>query len=84
MIIPLTSMMPMLLRAPAPGPVARTSGKWPTTVAAVVIMIGRNRVPDASSTAASLSLPSSCRWFANCTIRMPFLDTRPTSVISPT
>ena len=35
MIMPLTSIMPMLLRAPAPGPVASTSGKWPTTVAAV-------------------------------------------------
>ena len=48
MIMPLTSMMPMLLRAPAPGPVASTSGKWPMTVAAVVIRIGRNRVLDAS------------------------------------
>src|SRR6266545_1679406 len=37
MIMPLTSMMPMLLRAPAPGPVARTSGKWPMTVAAGVV-----------------------------------------------
>ena len=36
MIIPLTSITPMLLRAPAPGPVAMTSGKCPTTVAAVV------------------------------------------------
>ena len=34
MIIPVTSMMPMLLRAPAPGPTAITSGKCPTTVAA--------------------------------------------------
>ena len=57
MIMPLTSMMPMLLRAPAPGPVASTSGKWPTTVAAVVIRIGRSRVPAASMTASSLSLP---------------------------
>ena len=39
--MPLTSMMPMLFRAPAPGPVARTSGKCPKTVAAVVIRIGR-------------------------------------------
>ena len=42
--MPVTSTMPMLLRAPAPGPVARTSGKWPTTVAAVVMRIGRRRV----------------------------------------
>ena len=26
----------------------------------------------------------SCSSFANCTIRIPFFDTRPTSVISPT
>ena len=32
MTMPLTSMMPMLLRAPAPGPLARTRGKWPATV----------------------------------------------------
>ena len=44
MIMPVTSMMPMLLRAPAPGPRANTSGKWPKTVAAVVIRIGRSRV----------------------------------------
>mgnify|MGYP003338264792 CR=1 FL=1 len=36
MIMPLTSMIPMLLRAPAPGPFARTSGKCPITVAAAV------------------------------------------------
>ena len=46
MTMPVTSMMPMLLRAPAPGPLASTSGKCPTTVAAVVIRIGRSRVPD--------------------------------------
>src|SRR5437667_90497 len=34
--MPLTSMIPMLFRAPAPGPEAKTSGKWPNTVAAVV------------------------------------------------
>src|SRR5436190_2213443 len=45
--MPLTSMMPMLLRAPAPGPVASTSGKCPTTVAPVVIRIGRSRVAEA-------------------------------------
>jgi hypothetical protein len=43
--------MPMLLRAPAPGPVAVMSGACPTTVAAVVIRIGRRRVDAASTTA---------------------------------
>lgn len=61
--IPLTSMMPMPFRAPAPGPVAITSGKCPTTVAAVVMRIGRKRVPAASITASSFALPGSW-WFA--------------------
>ena len=85
MIIPVTSIMPIELRAPAPGPVAKTSGKWPMTVAAVVIRIGRRRVAAASMTACSLSRPfSSWRLLANSTIRIPFFETRPTSVISPT
>ena len=84
MIMPLTSMIPMLLRAPAPGPVARTSGKCPTTVAAVVIRIGRRRVLAASTTARILSRPCSCKWFANSTMRIPFLETSPTSVMRPT
>ena len=50
-------MIPMLLRAPAPGPVARISGVWPTTVAAVVIRIGRSRVPEASMIAAQFVHP---------------------------
>ena len=54
--IPLTSMIPMLFRAPAPGPVASTSGKCPTTVAAVVIKIGRSRVPAASMMASQFLL----------------------------
>src|SRR5262249_39263983 len=47
MIIPDTSMMPIELRAPAPGPRAKTSGRGPTTVAAAVTRIGRSRVPAA-------------------------------------
>ena len=39
-----TSEMPMLFRAPAPGPCANTSGRWPNTVAAVVMSIGRSRI----------------------------------------
>ena len=77
-------MMPMLLRAPAPGPLAKTSGMWPMTVAAVVMRIGRSRVSAASMTAWTLSRPCSCSLLANSTIRMPFLAIRPTSVIRPT
>ena len=84
MIMPVTSTMPMLLRAPAPGPVASTSGKWPAIVATEVIRIGRRRVPAASMTASSLVLPRSWSLLANSTIRMPFLETSPTSVIRPT
>src|ERR1043166_4141347 len=72
MIMPETSVMPMLLRAPAPGPAANTSGKCPNTVAALVMRIGRSRVPAASMTASSFAMPVSRSWFANCTIRMPF------------
>ena len=57
MIMPVTSMMPMLLRAPAPGPVASTSGKCPTTVAAVVIRIGRSRVAGRLDHRLELVLP---------------------------
>ena len=76
--MPLTSMMPMLLRAPAPGPVASTSGKWPTTVAAVVIRIGRSRVDAASITAVELVCARSpADGWRTATIRIPFFDTRP-------
>ena len=38
----------------------------------------------ASRTASTLLSPSSCWWFANSTMRMPFLEMRPTSVTRPT
>jgi hypothetical protein len=80
MIMPVTSIMPMLVRAPAPGPRAKTRGRWPITVAAVVIRIGRSRVAAASMTACSLSLPFSWSLLANSTIRMAFFDISPTRV----
>jgi len=49
MTMPETSTMPMELRAAAPGPLARMSGKCPATVATEVIKIGRSRVPAAST-----------------------------------
>ena len=54
------------------------------TVAAVVIRTGLSLVPAASMMAPSLSFPVSWRWFANCTMRMPFYAMSPTSVMSPT
>jgi len=50
--MPATSTSPMLLRAAAPGPVTSVSGKWPQTVATLVISTGRNRVMAAFFTAS--------------------------------
>ena len=83
-VMPVTSTMPMLLRASAPGPDTSTSGKCPKTVAAEVISTGRSRVSDASRSASILARPRAWSVLANCTIRMPFLAISPTSVISPT
>ena len=58
-------------------------GEAVETVAAEVIRIGRSRVIAASRTAAALECPCSWRWLANSTMRMPFLATRPTSMIRP-
>ena len=82
-VMPATSTIPMLLRASAPGPDTKTSGR-PKTVAAEVISTGRRRVSEASRTAAMRARPCACSVFANCTIRIPFFAIRPTSVINPT
>ena len=85
MIIPLTSMMPMLLRAPAPGPLARMSGVWPTTVAAVVIRIGRRRVSAASMMAPQLVSARLLQVVRKLHDQDAVLrDRDPTSVINPT
>ncbi|AHE66572.1 hypothetical protein Loa_01016 [Legionella oakridgensis ATCC 33761 = DSM 21215] len=46
---------PISKRLTAPAPEAMRSGTTPNTMAAVVIKIGRRRIPAASSTAALLS-----------------------------
>ena len=53
-------------------------------VALLVIKMGRNRVSEASRMASILDLPCSCSLFANSTMRIPFLETTPTSVTNPT
>ncbi len=83
-VMPVTSTVPMLLRAAEPGPVASTSGKWPKTVAADVIRTGRSRVSAAWRSATSLATPCDCSELANCTIKIPFFAMSPTNVISPT
>jgi len=84
MVIPPTSTRPIELRAAAPGPVTSVSGKCPATVATLVMRMGRRRVAAASFTASIFDMPRACCTFANCTMRMPFFDTSPASVTSPT
>ena len=84
MAMPATSTRPMLFRAAAPGPVTSVKGKWPQTVATLVISTGRSRVAAALRMASIFDCPCSCSWFANSTMRIPFFETRPTSVTSPT
>ncbi|HXH08031.1 MAG TPA: hypothetical protein VNI83_15745 [Vicinamibacterales bacterium] len=80
MIMPLTGMMTMLLPAPARGR-SQTPTRGATTVAAVVIRIGRSRVLAGSLIAPSLSRSRIQRWFANSTVSIPFFATRSTSVM---
>jgi len=68
----------------APAPDANTRGITPSTMAAVVIKIGRRRVAEACSIASRLLFPSRCKSLANCTMRMPCLLMRPISVTRPT
>ena len=72
-------------RAGARAASRRRAASGPTTVAAVVIRIGRSRVAGGLDHGLRACRgPVSCRWLANSTIRMPFFATRPTSVIRPT
>ena len=60
------------------------SGAMPTTIAAVVIRMGRRRTAAASSIALRREWPwVSCSRLAKSTIRMPCLEMRPISVTSP-
>src|SRR6185312_896268 len=82
---PVKITKPMSWRPAAPAPPANTSGTTPSTMAMVVIRIGRKRTAAASSIASRLLYPCSrCNWLANSTIRMPCLLIRPTSVTRPT
>ena len=83
-VMPPTRTIPIEFRATAPAPVTSVNGKCPKTVATVVIKMGRKRVEAAAVTASSFERPRACCAFANSTMRMPFFDTRPTSVTRPT
>src|SRR5258708_7308683 len=84
MATPVAITSPMLKRLTAPAPLAIRSGTTPSTIAPVVIRIGRSRIPAAFSTASRLDWPCLCRLLSNSTIRMPCLLMRPMSVTSPT
>ena len=75
--IPPTTEIPMAIRPLAPSPVANANGTRPRMVDTLVIKIGRRRWIEASRIAVNLSIPASCFWLANSTIKIPFLATRP-------
>ena len=64
-------------------PSAKAIGSAPSTVARLVIKMGRNLDMEASFTASRDFNPSSFRWLANSTIRIPFLVTIPTKTMIP-
>ena len=70
-----------LLASPGPDPIIR--GTTPAIVDNEVIRIGLSLIFAASKIAFSISLPSALNWFANSTIRIPFLAARPIKMIRP-
>ena len=58
-------------------------GNAPRLMARLVIIIGRNLATDASITAGTFLLPANCFLLAKSTIKIPFLVTRPISIIIP-
>ena len=81
--MPPTITQPIWVRVSAPAPVASARGMAPSTMAPVVIRMGRSRWAEALTSASTISMPSSRSWLVNSTIRMPCLVISPTSVISP-
>ena len=81
--MPPTTATPMAIRPCAPSPEAIVSGSRPRMVEALVIRIGRRRCSEACSMASRLFSPASCFWLANSPIRIPFLATRPISMMMP-
>ena len=82
---PVKITSPMLMRDAAPAPRRITSGTTPSTIAAVVMRIGRKRIAAASLDRFALrACPACCSSLANSTIRMPCLLMRPISVTRPT
>ena len=74
--------IPTVALLAAPGPVAKIKGMTPITVDAEVIKIGLNRTLHDSMIASFNLSPSVLNWFANSTIKIPFLAARPIRTIS--
>ncbi|MNT86465.1 hypothetical protein D3C72_2267600 [compost metagenome] len=82
--MPETITTPRPKRLLAPAPEANSSGTRPTTMAAVVIKIGRKRICAALRMAVMRSSRScTCNSLANSTIRMPCLLIKPIRVTRP-
>ena len=81
--MPPTITQPICERLSAPAPLAIASGTAPSTIAPVVIRIGRSRRAAASITASDLVRPCAWSLFENSTRRMPCLVISPISVIRP-
>ena len=62
---------------------ASASGIAPSTMAPVVIKMGRSRKVAARCTASMALRPVARNWLANSTIKMPCLVIKPTKVMSP-
>ena len=62
---PLAITSPMLNRETAPAPLATICGTTPSTIAAVVIRIGRSLMLAARSIASRFGMPLRCRSLAN-------------------
>ena len=56
--------VPIDLRNSAPSVKPKASGSMPMIIAAVVIMIGRNRIEADSRTASTIARPRACSVFA--------------------
>ena len=81
--MPENTAMPMAWRISLPAPLAVTSGITPMMKAKEVIRMGRKRNRQASIAASIGASPCSTRSLANSTIRMAFLQAKPTSTMKP-
>ncbi len=81
--IPPTTTTPMPTRLSDAAPSENAIGTEPRIVASDVMRIGRKRSAAASLAASCHVLPSSRRWLATSTMRIPFFVTRPMSTMLP-